>query len=72
MSSQTGNYYYDISLPISSTTLIAFMSDIDNNTSATQITYDTSYVHLIVSEAKIRIANSRVLGAARWLSIGVA
>ena len=66
---QTGNYYYDVTLPVSSYLRLALMADTDSPT-ITTARYDTSCAYGIISNSKIRLMCKTGLDSVVWLAIG--
>ena len=69
VSQQTGAYYYDVTLGISSAVRIVLMADADAS-SITTARYDTSYSYGTVSNSKIRLVCKANLESVAWVAIG--
>ena len=66
---QTGNYYYDVTLPVSSYLRLVLMADTDSPT-ITTARYDTSCAYGVISNSKIRLMCKTGLDSVVWLAIG--
>ena len=69
LSQQTGNYYYDVTLPISSYVRFVLLADADTPT-ITSARFDTSYSYGTVNTSKIRLACKANLESVAWFAMG--